>query len=149
MADQELSREFQAIYDAWGQALVDHDLQWFEERFADNFLGTAQPWPTLVVNREQMLELQRNNVKMDAKVLGVTAERYGDVVLAKGVVEYREEEFKPGATIGEGMPTGEDLAGLVNGNRVLYIGAWRRNGETWQIFDHHMVGIVEGFEAAT
>jgi hypothetical protein len=145
--DQDLSQEFRALYDAWGRAIVEHDHDWFEHHFADNFLGTAQPWPTLVVNKDQMLELERNNVKMDVEWLEVTAERFGDVVLAQGVVEYREEEFVAGSSIGEGMPSGEDLAGLVNGKRVLYIGGWRHNGETWQVFDHHMVGVVEGYEA--
>jgi hypothetical protein len=146
MADEQLSREFRALYDAWGQAIVDHDEDWFERHFAESFHGTAQPWRGLSVGKEQMLELERANVTMDVEWLEVTAERYGDVVLATGVVEYREEEFEPGATLGEGMPTGDELASLVNGKRVLYIGAWRHDGEIWQIFDHHMVGIVEGFE---
>jgi hypothetical protein len=38
------------------------------------------------------------------------------------------------------------LGPVVNGKRVLYIGAWRRSGDTWQIFDHHVVGVVEGSE---
>jgi hypothetical protein len=43
------------------------------------------------------------------------------------------------------MPTGDQLSSLVNGKSVLYIGGWRRHGQHWQVFDHHMVGIVEGF----
>lgn len=147
MPDEQLSREFRALYHDWGQAIVAHDYPWFERHFAEDFHGTAAPWRGLSVGKEKMLELERANVKMDVEWLDVVAERWGDVVLARGVVEYREEKFQPGATLGEGMPSGEDLASLVNGKRVLYIGAWRHDGETWQIFDHHMVGIVEGFEA--
>ena len=80
---------------------------------------------------------------MDVRWLEVTARRYGDTVLASGVVKYANESFKPGATIADDMPTGNQLSSLVNGKSVLYIGAWRRSGEHWQIYDHHMVGIVD------
>jgi hypothetical protein len=41
------------------------------------------------------------------------------------------------------MPTGNQLAALVNGKSVLYTGAWRQNSADWQLFDHHLVGIIE------
>jgi hypothetical protein len=143
MSTDALSAEFKSIYDRWGEAIARHDADWLERHFADDFLGTAQPWPTLVVNRGQMLELEKNIETMDVSWLTVTAQRHGDVVLATGVVRYMKEAFKNGSTIGEGMPSGSDLSALVNGKSVLYIGAWRHNGRNWQIFDHHMVGIVK------
>jgi hypothetical protein len=146
VSNDALSLEFKALYDRWGEAIARHDADWLERHFADDFLGTAQPWPTLVVNRQQMLELEKNIETMEVRWLSVTAHRYGDAVLASGVVRYMKEAFKEGTAIGEGMPSGGQLSALVNGKSVLYIGAWRHNGLDWQIFDHHMVGIVNGLD---
>ena len=52
-----------------------------------------------------------------------------------------------GSRLGPGVVFVRRLLGpVVNGKRVLYIGSWRRSGDTWQIFDHHVVGVVEGSE---
>ena len=142
MADDDLSAEFKRLHDDWGEAIANRKHGWFERHFAEDFLGTAQPWPTLSVGKREMIELTRKIETMDVRWVEVTATRYGDTVLARGVVQYDKEEFAPGATIGDGMPTGDDLSGFVNGRKVLYIDAWRHNGSDWQIFDHHMVGIV-------
>jgi hypothetical protein len=77
----------------------------------------------------------------------VKAHQFGPTVLTTGVVRYTREAFRPGATIAEGMPTGDQLSSLVNGKSVLYIGGWRHDGRYWQIFDHHMVGIVDAIES--
>jgi hypothetical protein len=140
---KDLSVEFRALHDAWGKAIAEHDYDWFERHFADDFLGTAQPWPTLTVDKRTMIELEKNIEKMEVEWLTVRASRFGQTVLTHGVVKYHKEEFRAGATIGEGMPTGDQLSALVNGKMVLYTGAWRRNGSVWQAFDHHMVGIVD------
>jgi hypothetical protein len=142
----DLSKEFKDLYDQWGHAIATRNWGWVERHFAQDFLGTAQPWPTLRVDRQQMIELDKKIETMDVRWLKVTAQRYGDTVLASGVVRYAKEAFAPGATIAEGMPTGSQLSSLVNGKSVLYIGGWRHNGSHWQIYDHHMIGIVTGFE---
>jgi len=138
-----LSSEFKALHDQWGKAIANKDWAWLERHFAEDFLGTAQPWPGLSVNRAQMLELDRKIETMDVEWLRVDAQRYGNTVLVSGVVRYANEVFEEGTTIAEGMPTGGQLSALVNGKMVLYIGAWRHNGQNWQIYDHHMVGIVD------
>jgi hypothetical protein len=146
MVSDKLSAEFKSLYDDWGDAISNKRWEWFERHFAADFLGTAKPWPGLFVNKQKMIELDKAIEKMDVEWLQVTAQRFGDVVLTSGVVKYREEAFKPGATIADGMPTGSDLSSLVNGKSVLYIGGWRHNGRDWQVFDHHMVDLVTGFE---
>jgi len=138
-----LSKEFKALYDKWGQAISNKDWDWLERHMAEDFLGTAQPWPGLSVNKARMIELDRNIETMDVEWLRVDAQRFGSSVLASGVVRYTKEAFREGTTIAEGMPTGGQLSALVNGKMVLYIGAWRHNGSHWQIYDHHMVGIVD------
>jgi hypothetical protein len=145
MAD-ELCKEFKDLYDQWGHAISTRNWDWIEHHFAQDFFGTAHPWPTLRVNRQQMIDLDKKIETMDVRWLKVTAQRFGDTVLASGVVRYAKEAFAAGATIAEGMPTGNELSSLVNGKSVLYIGAWRHNGTNWQIYDHHMIGIVNGFE---
>jgi hypothetical protein len=141
--EEELSKQFKALYDEWGAAIANHQYEWFERHFAQDFLGTAQPWPTLSVNKQQMIDLDRSITTMDVEWLNVKAQRFGDVVLTSGIVKYNKEEFKQGAIIAEGMPTGDQLSALSNGKKVLYINGWRHNGIHWQIFDHHMVGVVE------
>jgi hypothetical protein len=145
MGADALSAEFKSLYDQWGEAISKKKWDWFERHFAADFHGTAQPWRGLSVNKAQMIDLDKAIETMDVEWLQVRAYQFGDTVLATGVVRYTKEEFKPGATIADGMPTGDQLSALVNGKSVLYIGAWRHNGGNWQVYDHHMVGIVEGF----
>jgi hypothetical protein len=145
MSTDPLSVQFKAVYDAWGEAISNKKWDWFETHFAEDFRGTAQPWPTLAVNKRQMIDLDKAIETMDVNWLEVSARQFGNVVLVTGVVQYTKEAFREGATIGEGMPTGNQLSSLVNGKSVLYIGGWRRHGNDWQIFDHHMIGVVEDF----
>ena len=145
MSADALSAEFKSLYDQWGAAISNKKWDWFERHFAADFHGTAHPWRGLSVDKAQMIELDRAIETMDVEWLQVRAIRFGDTVLVTGVVRYTKEAFRPGATIAEGMPTGDQLSALVNGKSVLYIGGWRRNGDHWQVYDHHMVGIVEGF----
>ena len=142
MSHEELITQFTALYEEWGAAVRDHDVGWFDLHFAEDFLGTAVPWPTLSVSKQKMIELDESIEVMDAKWSNITARRYGDTVLTTGLVTYANEVFKSGASIADGMPTGEQLSSLVIGKTVLYVNAWRQKGVVWQMFDHHMVGLV-------
>ena len=143
MRADNLAAEFRALYNEWASAIANHTYDWFEEHFSEDFLGTAQPWPTLSVNKRQMVELDKAIETMEVEWIDVTAQRFGNTVLTTGVVKYIKEQFRPGATIADGMPTGDQLSGLANGKKVLYINGWRHNGKHWQVFDHHMVGPVD------
>lgn len=143
MSGDELSRQFKALYDEWGAAIANKQYDWFETHFSEDFLGTAQPWPTLSVNKKQMIDLDKAIEKMEVTWVKVTAHQLGDSVVTVGLVKYDNEQFKEGAVVAEGMPTGADLSGLTNGKTVAYVNGWRHNGTNWQIFDHHMIGIVE------
>lgn len=143
MTGDDLSMQFKTLHNAWGAAIANKDYAWFERHFADDFHGTAVPWPTLVVDKAMMIEIDKNIDTMEVEWVDLVAHRYGDMVVTRGVVEYHKEEFKPGATIAEGMPTGDELSALVNGRRAVYINGWRHNGVDWQLFDHHMVGVID------
>lgn len=146
MADDALSREFWEIYEEWGSAIANKDHPWLETFFSEDFLGTAQPWPTLSVDKKMMIELDKNIENMDTEWVHVVAHDLGAMVVTLGLVKYNNEEFKPGSTVADGMPTGDDISNLTKGKVVAYINGWRHNGNRWQVFDHHMVGIVEGWE---
>ena len=142
MADDALSAEFKVLHDAWGDAIANKRYDWFEMHFTEDFTGTAHPWPTLQVDKKMMIELDKNIEKMEVSWVDLQADRYGDMVVVRGVVQYDKEEFKEGATIADGMPSGEELSGLVNGKRALYVCSWRKDAEDWQLFDHHMIGVI-------
>ncbi len=138
-----LSQQFHQLCNDWGRAIRDQDLAWFDAHFAHDLMVTAHPWQTLRLNREQMIELDRKIVQMDVEWVHVTAHRYGDVVLVHGIVHYDRERFEEGASFGENMPNGEQLSARVNGKAVLYSVAWREKGDVWQIFDHHMIAVLD------
>lgn len=144
MSDDPLSCEFKALYDAWGAAIANKRHDWLEGLFTDDFLGTAQPWPTLSVDKQKMIDLDKAIEAMDTTWIEVTAHQVGPEVITLGLVRYHNEEFAPGSRIAEGMPTGSEIASLTAGKLVAYVNGWRHNGERWQVFDHHMVGIVKG-----
>lgn len=143
MSTDALSQQFKALYDEWGAAIANKQYDWFERHFSDDFLGTAQPWPTLSVDKEKMIELDKAIEEMEVEWLKVTAHQLGEIVITLGIVRYDNEKFGEDSTIAEGMPSGDDLSELTHGKSVAYINGWRHNGDVWQIFDHHMVGIVD------
>ena len=101
MAD-ELSTQFKSLYDDWGKAIAGRDWDWLERHFAEDFLGTAQPWPTLSVNRQQMLELDRKIENMDVRWLSVTAQRVsrsGIETETLTAAARRQRSFCPGHSI--------------------------------------------------
>ena len=143
MAEDALSAEFKALYDEWGAAIANKRHDWLESLFTDDFLGTAQPWPTLSVDKQQMIDLDKDIEVMDATWIKVTAQKVGKEVLTLGLVTYNQEEFKPGSRIADGMPTGSEISALTHGKVVAYLNGWRHNGERWQVFDHHMVTVLD------
>jgi hypothetical protein len=147
MADEALSEQFRKLYTEWGDAIANQRHDWLDGFFTDDFLGTAQPWPTLNVNRQQMIELDKAVEAMDTEWIRVCAHRFGDDVITVGYVRYNREDFRGEAPIGEGMPTGADIAKQTKGKVAAYLNGWRFNGERWQVFDHHLIQLRpdEGF----
>lgn len=142
MPIDDLSAQFKALYDEWGDAIANKRHEWLDGFFTDDFLGTAQPWPTLSVNKQQMIDLDKAIEAMETEWVRVTAHRLGDDVITIGLVRYTREEFKEGSTIADGMPSGSEIAALTKGKVAAYCNGWRFNGQRWQVFDHHMIGLV-------
>lgn len=143
MSADALSNQFKALYDEWGEAIASKRHDWLEGFFTDDFLGTAQPWPTLSVDKRQMIDLDKAIEAMDAEWIKVVAHKAGEEVITVGFVKYHREDFKDGAAIAAGMPSGREIAALTHGKVAAYVNGWRHNGERWQVFDHHMIGLVE------
>ena len=143
MSDDVLSKQFKQLYAEWGAAIADKRHDWLDGFFTDDFLGTAQPWPTLNVNKDQMLALDKAIEAMDTEWIKVVAHPAGDDVITIGYVKYHREDFKDDTLIGEGMPSGAEIAKLTHGKVAAYVNGWRHNGERWQVYDHHMIGLVE------
>ncbi len=143
MSDQQLADQFKALYTQWGDAIANKHHDWLEDFFTEDFLGTAQPWPTLSVDKRQMIDLDKAIEAMDTEWVKVTAQRVGENVVTIGLVRYNKEEFKEGSVIGENMPSGSDIAALTKGKLAVYMNGWRHNGQRWQCFDHHMIGVIE------
>ena len=143
MADEALSRQFWELYEEWGAAIANKNHEWIEGFFTDDFLGTAHPWPTLNVDKDKMIQLDKDIEKMDTHWVHVVAHKLGDMIVTLGVVKYNNEEFKPQSSVGEGMPTGDQISSLTKGKFAAYVNGWRHNGERWQVFDHHMVGVID------
>ena len=146
MTDQSLSQQFMALYTEWGDAIANKRHDWLEDFFAEDFHGTAQPWPTLAVNKRQMIDLDKAIEAMDTEWVKVDAFRFGDEVVTIGLVRYHNEQFEEGATIADGMPSGSEIAELTAGKVAVYVNGWRFNGERWQVFDHHLVSVIDDFE---
>ena len=142
MVDEALSKQFQQLYTEWGDAIANKRHDWLEGFFTDDFLGTAQPWPTLSVNKRQMIDLDKAVEAMDTEWVSVCAHRAGDDVITIGFVRYNREDFREGAVIAEGMPTGAEIAKETKGKIAAYVNGWRFNGERWQVFDHHLIELI-------
>lgn len=144
MAD-DLSVEFKTLYDQWEQAIQVKNWSWFEQYFADDWLGTARPWPDLALNRAQLIEIDKQIESMDAQWIKVTAHRLGDSVVTVAVARIGFEEFTPGGDLAAGVATTQEFNDYCAGNTIAYAGAWRHNGTNWQMYDHRMIGIIQGY----
>jgi hypothetical protein len=145
MSGDGLSKLFKSLYDAFADAIANKKPEWFQRHFAEDFLATSAPWPTLHTRKRRMIEVLATIETMEVEWSHVTAQQFGTTVLSTGVCHYIKEVFQTDISIGAGMPTGYQLSSLVNGKKVLYVGGWRFEGDRWQMFDYHMIGPLEGF----
>jgi hypothetical protein len=119
MGRDELSQQFKMLYAEWGRAAPERSIPWIERHLAEDFLSTAQPWPALCATKQEMLDAARAKRQVRVSWIDVKAQRHGSIVLTT------------------------QLAAFASGKRALYIGAWRQQGEFWQVFDNHLVGILQ------
>jgi hypothetical protein len=119
MGRDALSQQFKMLYEEWGRAASERSIPWIEQHLAEDFQSTAQPWPALCATKPEILAAARTKGKLRVSWLDVRAQRHGSIVLTT------------------------QLAAFASGKRALYIGAWRQQGGFWQVFDNHLVGILQ------
>jgi hypothetical protein len=143
MSGNDLSTQFKALYDDWGNAVVAKRFEWLDTHIADDFLGTSQPFPAISISKPKLIALSKGLETVEARWIEVTARSFGQMVLTLAVRQFDKIIHKPGVSAGgPGAPSPSQLAAFVSGKRVLYVGAWRQRGEVWEMFDNHMTGIV-------
>ena len=89
---------------------------------------------------------------METEWVKVTAHQVGEEVITIGLVRYIREDFRDGATIDEGMPSGSEIAALTKGKVAAYCNGWRFNGQQYPNGLHMAVtrpqtqdGVAEAF----
>jgi ketosteroid isomerase-like protein len=140
MTDEAATLEISRLYHDWADALMRHEPEWFERHIADDFTLTAHPFFGMSLKKPEFIkaDMQIQNTKI--QFLEIRAHAVGNIVTSQAVAEVKED-FK--ADLGEGMPTAEEVSRLLSGKTIAYSSAWRKAGDSWQCFDHHMIGPID------
>jgi len=139
MTDEQASQIVSQLYLAWAKALTGHDASWFERHIASDFSLTAHPFPVRF-DKRKFIEVDMQIENTQIKFLDIRARAVSDILVSQAIAEVKED-FK--ADLGAGMPSAEEITNLLSGRVLAYSSAWRKHGEVWQCFDHHMIGPVD------
>jgi hypothetical protein len=82
MADVEVQKEMERLYEEWMQAATVHDDEWYRNNLADEFYYCSAGGGK--ATREEMIDIANLSQGSEYKLHEVSARRYGDVVLAVG-----------------------------------------------------------------
>ncbi|WP_109477614.1 hypothetical protein [Paraburkholderia sp. C35] len=126
-------------YEAWATALRVHHFEWLDENLASDYCFSARPYPNLRLNKEEFIEADKKMQSAEISIESVTAKQVGETIVSLTIANVAES-FE--GDMGAHMPSLEDINGLVGGSRIAYASAWRRTGDRWLCFDHHMIGPV-------
>lgn len=140
MTDDEATQKISTLYHEWADALTKHKEEWFERHIAEDFTLTTHPFFGMSLKKREFIEadMQIQNTKI--KFLEIHAHAVGSIITSQAVAEVKED-FK--ADLGRGRPSAEEVSRLLSGKTLAYASAWRKAGESWQCFDHHLIGPVD------
>lgn len=127
-------------YVAWARALSEHNFQWLDENLASDFQFSARLYPDLRLDKAGFIEVDKKMKSADIRFVMVQAAQIGEVILSTAVADVRE--FFDG-DMGAHMPKLTDLNDLVGESRLAYASAWRKSGEAWLCYHHHMIGTID------
>jgi ketosteroid isomerase-like protein len=139
MTDQDATKLVSALYHDWADALTHHKSDWFERHIANDFILTAHPFPQLRFGKRKFIEVDMQIQNTRIKFIEIRAHAAGDILVSQAVAEV-QEDFN--ADLGEGQPSAAEITKLLSGRVLAYASAWRRTGDVWQCFDHHLIGPV-------
>lgn len=139
---------FRELYQNWVRAIAEKDYGWFEKHLSEDFSATAHMWPTLRLDKQQFIELDKQIVDISADWQSVYAVPLGRLVVTVADLRMHREVFRTDTAISGSNAAGEDIASLTSGSEVTgklvsYIGVWKRHGDIWQIVDHRMIDAVD------
>ena len=124
----------------WIAAISQHQFAWLERHLAEDFLFTAHPIPGLRLHKREFIEADKKIKSAEVRFISVHAETAGQILVSRTIADVKEEF---GADLGPGLPSAAEITAMVSGRRMVYCSGWRHNGQIWQCFDHHLVGIIE------
>ena len=127
------------LQNAWIDGLRRYDYAWLETHLADDFLFSAQPFPTMCLGKRDFIEMDKKIKNPQVRFLSLQAESVAGLILSRTVADVKEEFT---ADLGPGMPSTAELQRAVSGQHLVYASGWRHNGSIWQCFDHHLVSVI-------
>lgn len=130
------------LYGEWIQSLQRKDYKWFERHTAEDLSISTHPVPGLAVSKAQFIEGEKMIESLKAETLSVHAQAINEIVVSIWVVKVEEEKVNAGISeiYGPKFPPPDVFAALTRNKTMVYMDAWRKNGDIWQCFDHHMIG---------
>jgi ketosteroid isomerase-like protein len=120
MTDTEATKIVSDLYHDWAAALTNHQADWFERHIANDFILTAHPFPQLRFGKRKFIEVDMQIQNTTIKFLDIRAHAAGDILVSQAA----------------------EINKLLSGRVLAYASAWRRAGDIWQCFDHHLIGPV-------
>ncbi|CAN5325530.1 hypothetical protein BH09ACT6_BH09ACT6_03600 [soil metagenome] len=117
---RDVAAEIRPLYEGWMSAIGARDRAWFERTFADDLRVRNVP-RSQERGKAAMIEFELTVDPLHAQTLSVSAFAYGDVALSQWSVLL--------------WAAGEDRRSTPP-QHALFNSAWRRSGDSWQVFDH-------------
>ena len=124
----------------WIAAISTHQFDWLERHLAADFMFTAHPIPGLRLHKREFIEADKKIKSAEVRFVSIQAEAAGEILISRTIADVKEEF---GADLGPGMPSAAEITAMVSGQRMVYCSGWRHNGQIWQCFDHHLMGIIQ------
>jgi hypothetical protein len=139
---QALTNDIAGLYAQWIRALQVKDYSWFEKHMAEDLSISTHPVPGLAVSKAQFIEGEKMIESLKAETLAVHAHVVNQIVVSIWVVRIDEEKVNANIrdVYGPTFPVPDEFSALTKNKTMAYIDAWRKNGDIWQCFDHHMIG---------
>jgi hypothetical protein len=137
-ATSELQKAMLTLYTDWVRTIQTRQWAWFERHFAEDMRVTASPFPEFAMGKRDFIEADKKIERLDATILNVIANPVREIVVTQMVLKVNAEELStdlPGVSAA-------GLDKLTRGNITVYAGAWRRRGDIWECFSHHLVTAV-------
>jgi hypothetical protein len=142
----DISAQIRKQFEAWVTAIQRRDFEWFERNLTEDFTVTAHPFPTLSLDRRKFIEVDKSILEIDIDFLRVVAtitDETAGIALSHCLAHIKKEVFHADVNkAATAVPDSLQLTSALSGKTVAYASGWRLKGESWQCFDHHLIGAM-------